>query len=72
MTAHDVIANDQRYILQTYQRPDFVIERGEGCYLFDTDGRRYLDCVAGIAVILLLTIGICIFDKKFIRDYQTL
>ena len=28
--------------------------------------------VAGIAVILLLTIGICFFDKKFIRDYQTL
>src|SRR5262245_2591675 len=50
MTADDVIANDQRYILQTYQRPDFVIERGEGCYLFDTEGRRYLDCVAGIAV----------------------
>jgi len=50
MTAEDVIANDQRYILQTYQRPDFVIERGEGCYLFDTEGGRYLDCVAGIAV----------------------
>jgi membrane protease YdiL (CAAX protease family) len=28
--------------------------------------------LAGIAVILLLTIGIFIFDKKFIRDYQTL
>jgi acetylornithine/N-succinyldiaminopimelate aminotransferase len=50
MTAEDVIANDQRYILQTYGRPNFVIERGEGCYLYDTEGRRYLDCVAGIAV----------------------
>lgn len=28
--------------------------------------------IAGIAVILLLTIGICFFDKRFIRDYQTL
>ena len=28
--------------------------------------------VAGIAVTILLTIGICFFDKKFIRDYQTL
>ena len=28
--------------------------------------------VAGIPVTLLLTIGICFFDKKFIRDYQTL
>ena len=50
MTAEDVIANDQHYILQTYGRPNFVIERGEGCYLYDTEGHRYLDCVAGIAV----------------------
>ena len=50
MSAEDIIATDQQYILQTYSRPNFVIERGEGCYLFDTDGRRYLDCVAGIAV----------------------
>jgi uncharacterized protein len=28
--------------------------------------------IAGIAVILLLTAGICFFDKKFIRDYQIL
>jgi len=50
MSADDVIANDLSYILQTYQRPNFVLERGEGCYLFDTDGRAYLDCVSGIAV----------------------
>ena len=46
----DIIATDQQYVLQTYARPNFVIERGEGCYLYDTSGRRYLDCVAGIAV----------------------
>lgn len=50
MSADDVIADEGRYILQTYPRPNFVLERGEGCYLFDTEGRRYLDCVAGIAV----------------------
>ncbi|MBK9713736.1 MAG: aspartate aminotransferase family protein [Kouleothrix sp.] len=50
MSADDAITDDQRYILQTYQRPDFVLDHGEGCYLFDTAGRRYLDCVAGIAV----------------------
>jgi acetylornithine/N-succinyldiaminopimelate aminotransferase len=50
MAADDAIANEQQYILQTYQRPDFVLDRGEGVYLFDTAGRRYLDCVAGIAV----------------------
>ena len=50
MSDDEVIANDLRYILQTYQRPNFVLERGEGCYLFDTQGNRYLDCVSGIAV----------------------
>ena len=53
MTA-DVVANDEQYILQTYSRPGFVIARGEGCYLYDTEGNRYLDLVAGIAVNALL------------------
>jgi acetylornithine/N-succinyldiaminopimelate aminotransferase len=44
------IQADRDYILQTYVKPDFVVERGEGVYLFDTAGRRYLDFVAGIAV----------------------
>ncbi len=44
------ITNEQQYILQTYPRPDFVLERGEGVYLYDTAGRQYLDFVAGIAV----------------------
>src|SRR5688572_14941308 len=48
--ADELIATDQQYILQVYGRPNFVIARGEGCYLYDTEGRRYLDMVAGIAV----------------------
>jgi 4-aminobutyrate aminotransferase/4-aminobutyrate aminotransferase/(S)-3-amino-2-methylpropionate transaminase len=32
-----------------YQRPP-VLVRGEGAYLFDADGRRYLDCFAGVTV----------------------
>lgn len=31
-------------------QPDVVFVRGEGVYLWDADGRRYLDCMAGIAV----------------------
>ncbi len=49
-TTQELIATDHDYILQVYSRPDFVIARGEGCYLYDTEGRRYLDMVAGIAV----------------------
>src|SRR5262249_18882900 len=33
-----------------YQRPP-VLVRGEGAYLFDAGGRRYLDCYAGVSVV---------------------
>ncbi len=50
MNTRDIIALEQKYVLQTYKRPDFVIVKGEGVYLFDAEGRRYLDFVSGIAV----------------------
>ena len=37
-------------LMPIVQRPDVVFERGEGAYLFDSDGRRYLDWVQGWAV----------------------
>lgn len=37
-------------LLHTYNRFPVVLERGEGVYLYDTDGKRYLDFAAGIAV----------------------
>ena len=39
--------------MPTYGQRDVAFERGEGAYLFDTDGRRYLDFGAGIAVTAL-------------------
>ena len=36
--------------MPTYARADVSFERGEGCYLIDQDGQRYLDFGAGIAV----------------------
>ncbi len=37
-------------VMPTYARVDVVFERGEGAWIFDTDGRRHLDFTAGIAV----------------------
>ncbi len=45
-----ILKQESKYILQTYGRPDFVLERGNGVYLFDLDGNRYLDFVSGLAV----------------------
>ena len=50
MRTADIIDQEKQYILQTYGRPDFVLERGNGVYLFDMDGNRYLDFVTGLAV----------------------
>jgi acetylornithine/N-succinyldiaminopimelate aminotransferase len=40
-------------LMQNYRRFDVAFERGDGAYLFATDGRRYLDFAAGIAVTAL-------------------
>lgn len=41
------------YVMSTYSRLPIAISRGKGCYLWDTDGKTYLDFVAGIATCTL-------------------
>ncbi|MCL4862455.1 MAG: aspartate aminotransferase family protein [Caldilineaceae bacterium] len=50
MNKAQVIQMEQDHVLGVYGRPPFVLERGEGSTLYDTDGKAYLDLVAGIAV----------------------
>jgi acetylornithine aminotransferase len=38
------------HLMKTYKRLPVTFARGEGAYLFDTDGERYLDALSGIAV----------------------
>src|SRR5579871_4104862 len=44
------IQMENEHLVQTYKRPSFVLARGEGVTLYDTEGKAYLDWVAGIAV----------------------
>lgn len=37
-------------MVKTYARPPLMLVRGEGCYVWDVENRRYLDFTAGIAV----------------------
>ena len=46
----DIPAMERKYVLQTYKRADFVLVGGRGARVFDSEGRSYLDGVAGIAV----------------------
>src|SRR6202045_2796847 len=40
----------EQNVVPSYARFDLVLERGEGSYVWDIDGRRYLDLAGGIAV----------------------
>jgi acetylornithine/N-succinyldiaminopimelate aminotransferase len=40
----------EQNVIPSYARFDLVLERGEGSYVWDVDGKRYLDLAAGIAV----------------------
>jgi acetylornithine/N-succinyldiaminopimelate aminotransferase len=45
-----LLAVAQQRLLGNYRQAPFVLDRGRGCEVFDTEGRRYLDCAAGVAV----------------------
>ena len=52
MTQSPTIAErESAAILQTYGRAPVTFVRGDGCRLYDEDGKDYLDCLAGIAVV---------------------
>jgi len=40
---------EKKYVVQTYTRAKFVLDKGKGCYVFDKNKKKYLDLVGGIA-----------------------
>lgn len=44
------IQNTEEALVKTYNRYPVVLDHGEGMYLYDTEGKKYLDFTAGIAV----------------------
>lgn len=49
-TTKGLIEKSEQSILHTYNRFQMVLDHGEGVYLYDVDGKEYLDFAAGIAV----------------------
>ena len=43
----DILERGKRYLIGNYARLPIVMQRGEGSYVWDTDGKRYLDLFAG-------------------------
>ena len=48
--AEQIIERERQHVLPVYSRYPVVLERGEGVWVYDVDGRRYLDLIGGIGV----------------------
>ena len=53
MTQTEYMEQAEKDLLHTYNRFKVVLDKGDGVYLYDTDGKKYLDFAAGIAVFAL-------------------
>ncbi|HEY2645364.1 MAG TPA: aspartate aminotransferase family protein [Candidatus Acidoferrales bacterium] len=45
-----VLRDASRHLMNTYKRSDMIFTHGRGCYIFDQNGKKYLDFLGGIAV----------------------
>jgi len=62
---NSIIQEDSEYLFQNYGRLPVCFARGEGSFLFDVDGKRYIDFLSGIAV---TNLGYA--NKKFMKRLQ--
>lgn len=53
MTDKEYIEKAEKNLIHTYNRYQIVLEKGDGVYLYDVNGKKYLDFTAGIAVYAL-------------------
>jgi acetylornithine/N-succinyldiaminopimelate aminotransferase len=50
MNAPEQLPSAEPHVMKTYGRLPIALSHGKGCWLWDTEGRKYLDALAGIAV----------------------
>ena len=53
MNTKKIIEMEKKFVMQTYSRPAIVIDHGQGCYVFDKNGKKYIDLVGGLATCIL-------------------
>jgi ornithine--oxo-acid transaminase len=51
MTAKDLIALEDRYGAHNYHPLDVVVQRAQGVWIYDVEGKRYLDCLAAYSAV---------------------
>ncbi len=50
IAAQEIMEREKKYLLQNYGRYPLALDRGKGCFVFDFDGKKYLDLLSGIGV----------------------
>lgn len=53
MKTEEIISRAEQVLMHTYGRYQLVLDHGEGMYVYDNDGKKYLDFAAGIGVFAL-------------------
>lgn len=51
VSTHDLIDLEERFGAHNYHPLDVVVARAEGCWVWDVDGRKYLDCLAAYSAV---------------------
>jgi ornithine--oxo-acid transaminase len=51
MNSQELMAIEDQYGARNYRPLDVVVDRGEGVWLYDTEGRRYLDCLSAYSAV---------------------
>ncbi len=51
MTTKDFIEMEEKYGAHNYHPLDIVIERGEGVWVYDVDGKKYMDCLSAYSAV---------------------
>src|ERR1700683_2543341 len=50
VSLENIVELEKRYLLQNYARHPLILHKGDGPYMWDVHGKRYLDFIAGIGV----------------------
>ena len=56
MNAGDYIAVEDRYNAHNYKPLDVVLDRGDGVWVWDVEGKRYLDCLSSYSALNRATV----------------
>jgi len=51
MKTQEYIALENRYNAHNYKPLDVILERGEGVWVWDVEGKRYLDCLSSYSAL---------------------